>query len=136
MNLFIYGSLLNGMSGNPVLSDTHFLGVGFTTGHPYDLAYDFGDYPTIESENGSAYGELYDIDSKKLKTLDKIKGYNPKAAQHSLYVRKEINCILLNDGSQIDAFAYFYNHPLKTSRIIRGDINDIFLRIFLKSGGI
>ena len=74
MNLFVYGTLLKGMSRNPVLSGSQFLGMGFTTGHLYDL----GDYPAIGSENGSVYGELYDIDSKKLKDLDRIKGYNPK----------------------------------------------------------
>jgi gamma-glutamylcyclotransferase (GGCT)/AIG2-like uncharacterized protein YtfP len=132
MNLFVYCTLLKGMSKNPVLSGSQFLGIGFTTDHPYDL----GDYPATRSKNGSVYGELYDIDSNKLDVLDRIKGYDPKEAQLSLYVRKEITCIFLNDSSRIDAFAYFYNHPLKSSRIIRGDINDIYLRLFLKNSGI
>lgn len=122
MNLFVYGTLLKGMNRYPVLSGSQFLGMGFTTGHLYNLLFDVGDYPAIGSGNGTVHGELYDIDGKKLKDLDRIEGYDPKDARHSLYVRKNITCISLNDGSRIEATTYFYNHPLKKHmRIVCGD---------------
>jgi gamma-glutamylcyclotransferase (GGCT)/AIG2-like uncharacterized protein YtfP len=132
MNLFVYRTLKKSLIKNLVLSGAQFLGFGFTTDHPYDLGY----YPATRSENGSVYGDLYEIDSNKLDELDRIKGYYPKYAQYSLYVRKEIKCIILDDSSRIDAFAYFYNQSLNSSRIIRGDLNDIYHRIFLKSSKI
>ena len=118
MNIFVYGTLLKGMIRYPVLSGSPFSGMGFTLGRLYDL----GDYPAIGNGNDLVYGELYEIDIYKFGVLDRIEGYNPQKIRQSLYVRKEITCTMLADGSKIDASAYFFNDSLKKyDRIIHGD---------------
>ena len=114
MKVFVYGTLLKGMSRYEILADSHFIGHATTKGVLYDL----GAFPAIRQGNSVVYGELYEVSEEKLGILDGIEGYSPEDEHHSLYVRKEVNVKLLSDGSQEKAFAYFYNRDLEDHKII------------------
>ena len=105
MKVFVYGTLLKGMSRSHSLSTSRFEGFGVIRGSLYDL----GSYPGIVDFDGSVYGEIYDIDSSTLVALDHIEGYDINYPESSLYSRKEVNVTLLNDGSRLRAYTYFYN---------------------------
>ncbi len=118
MKVFVYGTLLKSMSRFGVLADSRFMGHGFIQGVLYDL----GDYPAIRHGSSIVYGELYEISREKLRKLDSIEGCFPQDEPHSLYLRKEAEVTLLNDGSQENAYAYFYNRALNDcQQIICGD---------------
>jgi len=118
MKVFVYGTLLKSMSRFGLLADSQFMGHGFIRGVLYDL----GNYPAIKDGNSLVYGELYGIGREKLIELDSIEGYYPEDEHHSLYMRKEADVILLNDGSREKAYTYFYNHNLDDyQQIAHGD---------------
>jgi gamma-glutamylcyclotransferase (GGCT)/AIG2-like uncharacterized protein YtfP len=53
--------------------------------------------------------------------LDEIEGYSPEEPDTSLYTRL-ITPVTLDDGSVVEACAYFYNAPLGgAQRIASGD---------------
>ena len=105
MKVFVYGTLLKGMSRSHTMSASEFEGLGMIKASLYDL----GSYPGIVESNASVFGEVYDISPSTLLALDHIEGYDENYPEQSLYIRKEINVALLNDGSSIKAFTYFYN---------------------------
>ncbi|MFM2441196.1 MAG: hypothetical protein RLZZ349_923 [Pseudomonadota bacterium] len=105
MKVFVYGTLLNGMSRSKSLNNSVFEGLGMIKANLYDL----GSYPGIIESNESVYGEVYEIDSDTLFTLDQIEGFDSNYPQHSLYIRKKVDVTLLNDGSSLKAYTYFYN---------------------------
>ncbi len=118
MKIFAYGTLLKGMSRSGVLCRSRFMGHGFTNGALYDL----GAYPAIGEGSKIVYGELYEIDEKKLRELDRIEGCCLEDKHHSLYLRKQADITMLDDGSQESAYTYFYNHDLDDyHRIVCGD---------------
>lgn len=118
MKIFVYGTLLKGMSRFGVLAESQFLGHGCIRGQLYDL----GDYPAIIEGSGTVYGELYEIDGEKRRELDRIEAYHPDDEEHSLYLRKEADITLLNDGAYESAYAYFYNRdPDGYEQILCGD---------------
>ena len=118
MKVFVYGTLLRGMSRFSLLGDSQFMGLGFVKGVLYDL----GDYPGIREGYGMVYGELYKIDNEKLSVLDNIEGYDPAEEPNSLYIRKKSTVTLLTDGSTEEAFTYFYNQDLlQPDKIGSGD---------------
>jgi len=86
MKVFVYGTLLKGMSRSHSLSTSRFEGFGVIRGSLYDL----GSYPGIVDFDGSVYGEIYDIDSSTLVALDHIEGYDINYPESSLYSRKEV----------------------------------------------
>ncbi len=69
MKVFVYGTLLNGMSRSKSLNNSVFEGLGMIKANLYDL----GSYPGIIESNQSVYGEVYEIDSDTLFTLMRIK---------------------------------------------------------------
>ncbi|QTA93958.1 gamma-glutamylcyclotransferase [Desulfonema magnum] len=118
MKVFVYGTLLKGMSRFGVLADSRFMGHGFIRG----LLYDLGDYPAIRQGDSLVYGELYEISREKRHELDRIEGYFSQDEPHSLYLRNEAEVTLLNDGSREKASAYFYNQALEDcQKIVCGD---------------
>lgn len=105
MKVFVYGTLLKGMSRSHGLQNTKFEGLGMINASLYDL----GPYPGIIESTDSVFGEIYTINSVTLSSLDSIEGYDANYPDGSLYIRKKVDVILLNDGSSIKAYAYFYN---------------------------
>ena len=56
-----------------------------------------------------------------LRALDEIEGYRPSEPEYSLYTRR-LTPVTLDDGSVVQASAYFYNAPLgRAERIASGD---------------
>lgn len=108
MKIFVYGTLLQGMSRAKVLENSQFIGIGFTFGKLYDL----GSYPALNPGEDTVFGELYQINDEKLNELDCIEGYSPNNEMHALYLRKEINVVLLKDRTSEIAYTYFYNDDL------------------------
>lgn len=105
MKVFVYGTLLKGMSRSNSLISSEFEGLGVINASLYDL----GSYPGIIESTDSVFGEIYTIDLATLSNLDDIEGYDAHHPEGSLYVRKEVDVTLLNDGSFIKAYKYFYN---------------------------
>lgn len=114
IRVFVYGTLLKGMSRFATLARSQCLGHASTKG----ILYDLGPFPAIAEGNNDVYGELYSVTDVKLRELDRIEGYSLQDERNSLYIRKGISVTLLNDGSTENAYAYFYNSSLEGHRII------------------
>ena len=106
MKIFVYGALSKSMSRFGVLRYSQFMGNGFTEGIFYDVSV----YPASRKGIGAISGELYEMDDKKIRELDKIEGYHPEDKDQSLYIRKEVDIVLSHDGSLEKASAYFFNY--------------------------
>ncbi len=105
MKVFVYGTLLKGMSRAHSLASATFCGLGTIKASLYDL----GAYPGIVEGDGTVYGELYDVDATTLKTLDDIEGYFQNNPRLSLYLRTEVEVTLFNDATTETAYTYLYN---------------------------
>ncbi|PYR63142.1 MAG: hypothetical protein DMF87_22660 [Acidobacteria bacterium] len=88
--------------------------------------FDLGIYPAAvpaAHESARVRGEVYEMtdSSAVLDVLDDIEGYSSKEPDTSLYTRA-VTPVTMNDGSLVDAWAYFYNAPLGgAQRIPSGD---------------
>lgn len=86
--------------------------------------FDLGIYPAaVPAPDGICWGEVYEMTdpAEVLAALDDIEGYRPDAPDLSLYARAETG-VTLPDGSQAQAWVYFYNAPLgQAQRIASGD---------------
>ena len=86
--------------------------------------FDLGIYPAaVPAADSRVCGEVYEMLNPRLvlDALDELEGYRPGDAATSLYTR-ELTPVTLDDGSTVDAWAYFYNAPLgRAERIQSGD---------------
>jgi gamma-glutamylcyclotransferase (GGCT)/AIG2-like uncharacterized protein YtfP len=86
--------------------------------------FDLGIYPAaVPAADSRVCGEVYEMMNPRLvlDALDELEGYRPGDAATSLYTR-ELTPVTLDDGSTVDAWAYFYNAPLgRAERIQSGD---------------
>jgi gamma-glutamylcyclotransferase (GGCT)/AIG2-like uncharacterized protein YtfP len=107
--IFVYGTLLKGLSRNSVLKDSEFLGLALCKGTLLDL----GSFPgMISGQKDVVIGEVYKLsDYKTLETLDKIEGYNENNKLDSLYTRENVQVRLLSTGKWVEVQVYFFNHP-------------------------
>lgn len=105
MIVFVYGTLLRGMSRSNVLAKSRFLGLGEIQADLYDL----GSYPGLIDGNGRVIGELYEIDLATLDALDRIEGFKADAPELSLYLRDLRQVTNLNDGLSDTVSVYLYN---------------------------
>ena len=83
-----------------------------------------GIYPAaVPAPDGRVWGEVYEMldSSIVLEELDEIEGFSPGEPESSLYNRVRTP-VTLEDGRNVDAWAYFYNAPLgRAQRIESGD---------------
>ena len=88
------------------------------------VLFDLGIYPAaVPATDGRVHGELYEMlhPTIVLRTLDELEGYRPGKQEHSLYTRRRTR-VTVDDGREVDAWAYFYNAPLgRAERIASGD---------------
>lgn len=118
MTVFVYGTLMRGMSRHRYLKNCPFLG----TARVEALLYDLGRYPGIKAGKGDVIGELYDIDAETLERLDEVEGYAPDDEASSLYLRRTVKARFLASGRAVEAVAYFYNRCVdERQRIAHGD---------------
>ncbi|HEX7085703.1 MAG TPA: gamma-glutamylcyclotransferase family protein [Vicinamibacterales bacterium] len=120
---FFYGTLMTGFDRRRRLgmdSRMAFRGRGWIQGALFDL----GLYPAaVPSEGDRIYGEVFELadPASVLAALDEIEGYRPDEPDTSLYVRRLVP-VQFDDGSTVEAWAYFYNAPLGSApKIPSGD---------------
>jgi gamma-glutamylcyclotransferase (GGCT)/AIG2-like uncharacterized protein YtfP len=104
IKVFVYGTLMKGNSNyKSFLGDADFIGEFVARGF---ALYDLGSYPgIIHSESDKVKGELFSIDDKTLRKLDRLEG------EGSLYIRKLISVVNDSDESQ-EAYTYVYNQDV------------------------
>ena len=116
-NIFVYGTLKRGHCLANVLADQQFLGEAITA--PEYILVNLGEYPGLvmpcafadtSLEGRSVTGELYRVSSACLKILDGV-----ECVDQGMYSREKINLV---SPDNIDAIAYFYQLPVKTSQIV------------------
>lgn len=111
MKVFVYGTLLSGLSNSALLNNSDFIGEGTMSGIMYDL----GSFPAVNYGTGIVHGELYDVDEYTLRDLDYLEGYDTQNVDSSLYIRN-VTDITLDNGRIIqNSFVYIYNKDLSGS---------------------
>jgi gamma-glutamylcyclotransferase (GGCT)/AIG2-like uncharacterized protein YtfP len=120
---FFYGTLMTGFDRRHRLgmdAKMAFKGRGWIRAALFDL----GLYPAaVPASDGRVWGEVFELADAAmvLAALDEIEGYRSSDPDTSLYVRQRVP-VHLDDGSEADAWAYFYNAPLgHAPRIDSGD---------------
>lgn len=114
MRVFVYGTLLRGLERNDALGASRYLGPALIHATLYDL----GSYPGIKRGSTPVAGEIYEVDASTLGRLDAIEDYYPTDPAASLYLRKTVQARCLEDGSDVDVFAYFYAPPIEGCTLI------------------
>lgn len=120
---FFYGTLMTGFDRRRRLGmDARmvFRGRGWIAAALFDL----GLYPAaVPAADRKVWGEVFELLDPEpiLAALDSIEGFRADAPEASLYVRHAVP-VHLDDGSEVEAWAYFYNAPLSAApRIDSGD---------------
>lgn len=124
--LFFYGTLLTPFHRAAQLHiDQHLVFRGRATMRA--ALFDLGLYPgAVPDADHIVRGELFEMTNQErvLSRLDELEGYRPGDASTSLYTR-ELTPVTLEDGSQVQAWVYFYNAPVgRAPRIASGDYLD------------
>jgi gamma-glutamylcyclotransferase (GGCT)/AIG2-like uncharacterized protein YtfP len=121
--VFFYGTLMTPFNRTARLAiDEHlaYRGCGTIEAALFDL----GIYPAAVPVSGCrVHGEIYEMrhPTTVLRALDELEGYRPGEHDKSLYFRAR-TYVMLEDGSEVRAWAYFYNAPLgRAERIESGD---------------
>jgi gamma-glutamylaminecyclotransferase len=123
-HVFFYGTLMtpfNRPGRQRVNPHLRFTGRGTIDAALFDL----GIYPAaVPTKDGShVWGEVYETDdpASVLSTLDEIEAYRADEPERSLYMRV-LTDVTLENGQELQAWAYFYNAPLgRAERIESGD---------------
>ena len=122
-SVFFYGTLMTPFNRTGRLRiDEHleFRGRGSISAALFDL----GIYPAaVPAADSRVRGEVYELTDPipALRALDELEGYRPGEPESSLYMRKR-TVVDMDDGTVVDAWAYFYNAPLgRAERIPSGD---------------
>lgn len=128
--VFFYGTLMTPFNRTARLHISDhlvFRGRGVINAALFDL----GIYPAaVPASEGLVYGEVYQITRPAivLRALDQLEGHRPGEPESSLYTRM-LTPVTMEDGTLIDAWAYFYNAPLgRAERIESGDYLE-YLRV-------
>jgi gamma-glutamylcyclotransferase (GGCT)/AIG2-like uncharacterized protein YtfP len=123
--IFFYGTLMepfNRPGRRRIDAQLIFRGHGSIAAALFDL----GIYPAAvpaDRDRGRVRGEVYEMKdgAAVLQVLDEIEGYSPSEPESSLYTR-HVTSVMLDEGTAVDAWAYFYNAPLgRAERIQSGD---------------
>jgi gamma-glutamylcyclotransferase (GGCT)/AIG2-like uncharacterized protein YtfP len=119
----LYGTLLmpfNRTAHVRIDDDLVFHGRGTIAAALFDL----GSYPAaVPYPDGVVRGEVFAVSHPDivLGALDAFEEYRPAKPQSSLYIRQRTP-VTMDDGTIVEAFAYFYNAPLgRAERITSGD---------------
>lgn len=121
--VFFYGTLMTPFNRTGSLRlDQHLSYRG--RGSICALLFDLGIYPAaVPTPDGQVMGEVYELHEPitALRALDELEGYRPTDPETSLYIRTRTP-VAMEDGTTVDAWAYFYNAPLgRAERIESGD---------------
>ena len=105
MQLFVYGSLLRGMSLSQTMEGTKFLGPAYVKADLFFLGF----YPGIIPGNQIVFGELYEVPETIIPKIDEVEDYIELDNEKSLYLRQPIDAFRLVDGAKVQSSAYYYN---------------------------
>lgn len=110
-NLFVYGTLRRGHGNNRLLKDSEFVGEATVN------AKRLGPIQVIPTDGDEVtHGELYRVNSKTLRRVDHLEGYDPTVDRQAGYVRTPI-IATLDDGNTVEAQIYYYmRRPMHTAR--------------------
>ena len=104
--LFVYGTLLRGLSRARMLRSSRFLGPALLAGRLFDL----GSYPGLLAGQGLVVGEIHLVDSSALQRIDRVEDFDTRDPKGSLYRRKAVPARRFS-GRVETVETYFYNHP-------------------------
>jgi gamma-glutamylcyclotransferase (GGCT)/AIG2-like uncharacterized protein YtfP len=121
--VFFYGTLMTPFNRTGRLRiDQHLVFRG--RGSILAALFDLGIYPAaVPASDSRVRGEVYEMTDPvaALRSLDELEGYRPGEPETSLYTRTRTP-VRMDDGTTVDAWAYFYNAPLgRAERIESGD---------------
>lgn len=87
---------------------------------------DLGGFPGAIPGEGTILGEVHEYEKEEevLRGFDDIEGYNERAPEASLYIRKEVD-VVLEDGSKVKASMYFFNRESKGRKFVENGVWDI-----------
>jgi gamma-glutamylcyclotransferase (GGCT)/AIG2-like uncharacterized protein YtfP len=125
--LFVYSSLRRGFQESAYTYLTRYFNY-VSDAKVKGFLSDFGDKP-VATPTGDEYfikGELYKLNTDNASfvfgQLDDYEGLNPEEGQEPLY-RREIATVYAEDGSQGEAWVYWYNGDVSGKSIISsGDV--------------
>ena len=124
--LFVYGTLLSGLSNHHHMVGATCLGPAIVQGALFDM----GDYPAmlvsgdLSAPLGPVLGELYKIEAPHWPRLDALEEVDPHSIENSMYLRVPIQVQWKHpEGPQtVTAQVYVYNWSLAgRPRIDHGD---------------
>ncbi len=101
--LFVYGTLKKGYRNHHYLSGSRFLGKAVTK-EKFALYADSVPFLVKSPPISKVKGELYEVDSRTLRNVDALEG-------HPRVYRRERITVILEDGREAEAWAYFYPSP-------------------------
>ncbi|MCG5536062.1 gamma-glutamylcyclotransferase family protein [Ectothiorhodospira mobilis] len=102
--VFVYGTLLQGLRHHGVLAGAQCLGHAHLRGRLFDL----GPYPALRPGPDRVRGEVYRVDAATLAHLDRLEGYDPQDPPGSLY-RRVTRRAWRVDGEPREVLVYLYN---------------------------
>ncbi len=117
--LFVYGSLMSGLSAHSFLFDSDFISHGILFGARLIQLRD--GYPAVIEGEGKVFGEVYKVDEATLTAIDLFEEFFEGFPERSMYVRKEKPVKLIPYGDFVDSWVYFLN-PLMVDEM---DFTDI-----------
>jgi gamma-glutamylcyclotransferase (GGCT)/AIG2-like uncharacterized protein YtfP len=124
--LFVYGTLLSGLSNHHHMVGAACLGPAIVQGALFDM----GDYPAmlvsgeLSAPLGPVLGELYKIEAPHWPRLDALEAVDPDSIENSMYLRRTAEVTWLAGEAQatVRAQVYIYNWSLVgRPRIEQGD---------------
>ena len=124
--LFVYGTLLSGLSNHHHMQGALCLGPASVQGALFDL----GEYPAMLVSGARAtpletvLGELYQIEASHWQHLDTLEEVDPESIENSMYLRvtSEVTWLASETPQKLRAQVYVYNWSLEgRPRIGNGD---------------
>ena len=111
--LFVYGTLLRGLSRAQMLRGSRFLGPALMPGRLFDL----GGYPGLLAGQELVVGEIHLVDCSTLHRIDRVEDFDARDPEGSLYRRKAVTARHFSGrGETVET--YFYNHPPEAGVLI------------------
>ena len=115
--LFVYGTLLSGLSNHHHMQGARCLGPATMQGALFDL----GDYPAMRligdstAPMGTVLGELYQIDASQWQRLDDLEEVDPASVENSMYLRvsADVTWLAADTPQALRAQVYVYNWSLE-----------------------
>lgn len=98
-------------------SNATYLGEAFCHGQLFMVS----TYPGLVKGKGKVYGEVYEIKNninEVLHFLDQYEDYRADNEADSLYLRRTIQCQLIDSKEIIKCSTYLYNQPIQGEQLI------------------